>query len=352
MKPFQSLKKMNYEELLLYSLLAIVILTTLLFLTIYMIWVPFLPARLAHLIYLAFNLSLIKALNNKRYIYVKVSILIANILQLAVATFLWFPLTTNYELFYFLLPMGAFAIMDVTKLKERIFAFTLSLTALFLFFLNRFWSINYYMFEIGQIPARIISFFTITSTMTILILYFYLHAYFLDQKRLELEYLANTDSLTDINNRRSFYSQGKLEFDLAYKYDHTFSLLLLDIDHFKIINDTYGHDAGDEVLKQISMVINENIREQDTFARHGGEEFTLLLRNTNQQTGLAIAEKLRQLIENLEINTDGQTLKVTISIGVVQYSSKLSEFDMLISLADKALYDAKNQGRNRSVFRA
>ncbi|MCK8060287.1 MULTISPECIES: GGDEF domain-containing protein [unclassified Fusibacter] len=351
MKSLEVLNKLTHEELLLYSLLAIIILTTVLFLSIYMIWVPFWPARLVHIVYLAFHFTLISALKRKRYLYVKLSIIITNIVQLSLATFLWFPLTTNYELFYFLLPMGSFVIMDITKLKERVFALAISFASLFLFFISRFSAVNFYIYEIGHAPARIISFFTILSTMTILILYFYLHAYYLAQKRVELEYLANTDSLTDISNRRNFYNQSKLEFDLAHKYNHTFTLLLMDIDHFKKINDTYGHDAGDEVLRQVTKAIKENVRDQDIFARHGGEEFTLLLRRTDEVKGLLIAEKIRHLIEDLDIMTHGHILKITVSIGVVQFTKSLSEFDMLVNLADHALYEAKRLGRNRFVFK-
>lgn len=351
MRPIQYLKKLNHEELMLYSLLLIVILTTLLFLTIYLIWVPFWPARLVHIVYLAFHFTLILALKKKHYFYVKLSILMTFILQLSLATFLWFPLTTNYDLFYFLIPMGSFVIMDVTIVKQRVIALVVSFIALLLFYLNRFAGINFYMYEIENTPTKIIAFFTIISTMTILIIYFYLHAYFLAQKRIELEYLANTDSLTDISNRRNFYNLSKLEFELAYKYNHTFSLLMLDIDHFKEINDTYGHDIGDEVLKQLTNAVKNNVRDQDIFARHGGEEFTLLLRNTDQKTGLIIAEKIRALIENLEIAIQEHIIHITVSIGVVQFSKYFSDFDMLVNLADQALYEAKNSGRNQSVYK-
>lgn len=352
MKTLPVLKKLNHEDLLLYSLLAIIILTTVLFLTIYMIWVPFWPARVVHIVYLIFHLSLIGSLRKKRYLYVKLSIILTNIIQLSLASFLWFPLTTNYELFYFLLPMGSFVIMDITDVKERAFAVIISFISLFLFFLNRFAAINFYMFELAELPSKIISFTTIVSTMAILILYFYLHAYFLAQKRLELEYLANTDSLTDISNRRNFYTQSVLEFELAHKYNHTFSLFLIDIDHFKRVNDTYGHDVGDKVLKEITNTIKSSVRIQDLFARHGGEEFTLLLRNTDKDMGLNIAEKIRRVIEDLEIPAKDNMVKVTISIGVVEFSKNVVEFDKLVDLADQALYEAKNQGRNCVVYKA
>ncbi len=346
----RAIKSLSQEDLLLYSLLAIVNTTTLMFLTIYFIWVPFWPARIVHILYLSFNLSLIYYTRKKKYLFVKVSILVSNLIQLSLATFLWFPLSTNYYLFYFLLPMGSFAIFNMMDNKEKIMAFSICFLSLSLFFTNHYLGVNYYIFQLSPIATSIISFLTITSTMIILIIYFYLHAYFLAQKKLELEYLANTDSLTNIFNRRNFYSLGELEFDLALKYKHTFSLLLIDIDHFKNINDSYGHDAGDEVLKQFAQLIKDNVRQQDIFARHGGEEFTLLLRNTDAEKARRIADKIRTNVEQMDVITDFGTLKITISIGLVEFSNHYPKFDSLILLADKALYEAKDKGRNRVVY--
>lgn len=350
MKLKRVIKSLTQEELLLYSLLAIVNVTTLMFLMIYFIWVPFWPARLMHILYLSFNLSLIYFTQKKKYLFVKASILVSNIIQLSLATFLWFPLSTNYDLFFFLLPMGSFAIFNIMDTKEKYMAFGICFLSLSLFFTNHYLGLNYYMFELSPSATSIISFLTITSTMLILILYFYLHAYFLAKKKIELEYLANTDSLTNIFNRRNFYCLGELEFNLALKYKHTFSLLLIDIDHFKKINDTYGHDAGDEVLKQFAQLIKNNVRQQDIFARHGGEEFTLLLRHTDPEKAHKIADKIRTSVEAMDVITEFGTLKITISIGLVEFSSHYPKFDNLILLADKALYEAKDKGRNQVVY--
>lgn len=340
---------MDQETILLYSLLAIVIVTTALFLGIYMIWVPFWPARIVHIIYLSFHLVLIYYVK-RRPLFVKISIMTTNLIQLSLATFLWFPLTTNYDLFYFLLPMGSFAVMDLMSTRQRNYAFFISFISMVCFFLNRFMGINFYMYELSRTPERIISFLTITSTMSILILYFFLHAHFLAQRRMELEYLANTDTLTNIRNRRSFYNLSQLEFDLAHKYNHTFSLLLLDIDNFKIVNDTYGHDIGDEVLIQLSRKVKDNVRHSDIFARHGGEEFTLLLRQTDTAAGLKIAEKIREQIEQMQINTKAGTISITISIGMAQFDNQCTELDKLVQKADQALYNAKENGRNKVVY--
>lgn len=103
--------------------------------------------------------------------------------------------------------------------------------------------------------------------------------------------------------------------------------MLIDIDHFKNINDTYGHQTGDEVLKQLSQMIRDNVRHQDIFARHGGEEFTLLLRQTDAKNGMKIAEKIRKNVEDLVVKTKAGTLNITISIGLVEFNPRFSAFD-------------------------
>lgn len=242
--------------------------------------------------------------------------------------------------------MGCFSTLNLLKRKERLIALFISLISFILFFLNSYLNMNYYLFEIDEFAIRIISFVTITSTMGILGIYFYLHSFFLEQKKGELEYLANTDSLTQISNRRNFLKKGEYEFMLASKYNHTFSLLLLDIDHFKLVNDNYGHDVGDEVLKQITKTIKENIRKTDVFARYGGEEFILLLRKTDLEKSMLIAEKIRVSIEQMTMVENLSSIKVTMSVGVVEYTPQYNEFYELITKADEALYRAKDQGRN------
>lgn len=351
MKLYRITNKLTKEELLLYSLLAIVLLTTLVFTVIYFLWVPFWPARTVHIIYFLFTMYLIIPVRQKKYPFVRASILLTNLIQLAIATFFWFPLTTQYALFYFLLPMGSFTIMNLRNKKERNFAFGITFTSFLFFFLNSFLRINYAIFFPSDTAVKAISLLTTTSTIGILALYFYLHALFLSQKELELEHLANTDSLTNIYNRRYFYNTSREFFDLAQKNHLSFSILLIDIDHFKKVNDTYGHDVGDTVLREVCNNINQVIPEGDLFARHGGEEFSILLKNTDIESGIELADRVRKSVENLEVTTKSATIQVTISIGVVQFSSAFDSFDDLIVYSDKALYIAKEKGRNCIHFK-
>jgi diguanylate cyclase (GGDEF)-like protein len=129
-------------------------------------------------------------------------------------------------------------------------------------------------------------------------------------------------------------------------------LLMFDIDHFKKINDTHGHSAGDEVLKKVADAVQGLIRAEDFFARIGGEEFALLTRNEGLDSLMILGERIRTLIEELSVETDGKTLKVSISVGVsfMGEEGQLLEKKTLYSQADSALYKAKNSGRNKVCY--
>jgi len=155
--------------------------------------------------------------------------------------------------------------------------------------------------------------------------------------------LAETDHLTKLYNRQKVDRCLDSEYENSLNSQKELSLMMLDIDHFKAVNDTYGHQIGDNVLVDISNILQNNTRKDDIVGRFGGEEFIIILPNTNVEEAKEIAEKLRKIIENNEFPTVGQK---TISIGVSSYKDNLSLND-LIKNADEALYKAKNNGRNR-----
>ncbi len=166
--------------------------------------------------------------------------------------------------------------------------------------------------------------------------------------------LAVTDELTGLSNRRHFFDRFDEEIDRARRYGSNLSLLMLDIDHFKNVNDTYGHPAGDMVLAEVARLLNANIRTSDIIGRYGGEEFAILIPAMPVSEAAQAAEKLRVVIEVNDIALEGPPLNVTISAGVADISSfiedtKASPKDALIRAADRALYRAKADGRNRVV---
>ncbi|MFP4531834.1 MAG: diguanylate cyclase, partial [Desulfobacterales bacterium] len=159
--------------------------------------------------------------------------------------------------------------------------------------------------------------------------------------------LATTDDLTGLWNRRYFMNALDGELERARRYGHIFSLLTLDIDYFKHINDTFGHAAGDMVLQHIAEILKSSLRHPDVAARMGGEEFSLILPNTGIEDALSLAERLRRAIEKNPAAYEDREIFYTVSIGAAAYHPNIRDKDELLRLADKALYRAKDEGRNR-----
>lgn len=160
--------------------------------------------------------------------------------------------------------------------------------------------------------------------------------------------LSNTDPLTRLANRRSLMETLAREFKRSDRSGTPFALVMLDIDHFKPVNDTYGHQCGDEVLVEISNLLRRHLREYDLAARYGGEEFAMVLPEADLQTAIQVAERLRKSAAELRFTGEMCKLSLTVSLGIGCAPSALIEsVDDLIRLADDALYQAKKNGRNR-----
>ena len=167
----------------------------------------------------------------------------------------------------------------------------------------------------------------------------------------EFKKLANTDPLTNLYNRRFFTEQAGKEYQRAKRYSLSTTLISIDIDHFKSINDQYGHPAGDQVLIEVAKQLHANLRQTDILARIGGEEFSILLPEISPQSAIAFAERIREEQSKLTIIGDWQgEITLSVSIGVSSFLASDETFDDLFSRADKALYQAKNSGRNRVFY--
>ncbi|GBF54492.1 GGDEF/response regulator receiver domain protein [Microcystis sp. 0824] len=163
----------------------------------------------------------------------------------------------------------------------------------------------------------------------------------------QLEKLVRTDILTGVNNRREILALGEKEFQRCRRYHRYFSVLVIDIDHFKHINDTFGHVLGDKTLITIAGAIKNCLRQVDSFGRFGGEEFVAILPETNLQDAAATAQRICQVINKLNIEINRQKVRVTASIGVATFSPEDNNLEAVIERADRAMFAAKNQGRNR-----
>lgn len=164
----------------------------------------------------------------------------------------------------------------------------------------------------------------------------------------KLRILATTDELTSLWNRRYFLEALQREIKRVKRYGQPLSLLMMDIDHFKCINDEHGHDVGDQVLRGFAKSLREHFRENDIPGRLGGEEFAVLLPATGMEGALAVAERFREYVEDCPMCSLNPAIQITISIGIAEYAPDLAKVDDLLIRADRALYQAKNKGRNRT----
>ena len=167
------------------------------------------------------------------------------------------------------------------------------------------------------------------------------------EDKLRAEKLAKLDHLTGINNRRAFYDKATPVWNIALRHNRNISVILLDLDHFKQINDAYGHAQGDKVLIAATNILMKSIRSEDIVARWGGEEFILILPEADLQEAATLAERLRSAIADVRIKHGDEEIAVTASFGVAQRDQLHHTMDALISSADKLLYQSKELGRNR-----
>jgi diguanylate cyclase (GGDEF)-like protein len=166
--------------------------------------------------------------------------------------------------------------------------------------------------------------------------------------------LAMIDSLTGLFNRRAFMERAEKEYAIAQRNKTPLALLMIDIDYFKRINDEFGHPTGDSVLVDVAQLLESRLRKQDTLGRYGGEEFCILLPATDETGAMAVAETLRNTVENIPLATERNSISATISIGVTVLSASCDNYSLgfykLLDDADAALYQAKHEGRNRTAI--
>lgn len=206
--------------------------------------------------------------------------------------------------------------------------------------------VSYYVMEIYNLWIPVV------MPVILIVLSFilsFLAKYLIKSKDFEYQYkLATIDGLTELYNHRYFQDSLRNQIDIAERYKQNFSLIILDIDFFKKFNDTYGHQAGDAVLRQVADTLKKNSRSTDIVCRYGGEEMSIILPNTNKEEALNNAKRILEAISEKEFDVNSSTKKhVTVSIGVSTYPQNGIDAETIIESADKGLYYAKNHGRNQ-----
>lgn len=172
----------------------------------------------------------------------------------------------------------------------------------------------------------------------------------LQKANAQLHMISRMDGLTGLQNRKTWENGLNLEFKKYLRHKHDCSLIMFDIDHFKKVNDSYGHPAGDEVIRKTAQVLQESIREIDIAGRYGGEEFGVILPNTDAQGAKVVAERIRTAVESLRVHYEQYEINHTISLGVAQLNGDIKDPTQWIDCADKGLYKAKESGRNNSII--
>jgi len=172
----------------------------------------------------------------------------------------------------------------------------------------------------------------------------------LNKANKSLEKLSRTDRLTQLNNRGYWEEQLAKAFDLHKRYFAPVSVVMFDIDHFKAVNDTYGHGAGDEIIRMVSRILRETERTTDISGRYGGEEFAVILPNADSQAAKRFCERIRIAIEHTITTCDGIDIKITISLGISPLTDECESYQRWLQQADEALYVSKENGRNQTTI--
>jgi diguanylate cyclase (GGDEF)-like protein len=166
----------------------------------------------------------------------------------------------------------------------------------------------------------------------------------------EIQRLATLDPLTGVHNRRYFFDRAQQELKRSLRYASDMSVILLDVDHFKSINDRFGHPRGDETLCMVARLCQEETRECDLVGRYGGEEFIILLPETGTEGAQITAERLCRRIEAEQIEAEPEDIHITVSVGVASLGGRITALEILLNQADQAMYRAKEAGRNRIAY--
>ena len=277
----------------------------------------------------------------------KIWFFITLMLHLLVCTNLYVTNESGFHLYYFLVPTGAFLLLDTEDKKEKLI---LSILAIILLLYCENTENTSPLITLSPLTNHFIYQSVILFIMleVIIVLTIFINQIESNEKQLRLQ--ATTDALTGIANRRYFFEQINRLIFQEKEYPRPFSILLIDFDHFKQINDQYGHFSGDICLTEVCNLTSSLLREQDIFARLGGEEFVIALPETTLQEANQIAERIRiKISEHNIVLTEKPNFKCTVCIGIASNANPRDDLDKILLHADKALYQAKEHGRNRTL---
>lgn len=237
--------------------------------------------------------------------------------------------------------LGLLIASIVTRVSSAFTASMMSLSAYLIYILIAYYAMKYENLWLEVVYPLIFSIAAFTLA--------YIVKYLIKSRDFEQQYkLATTDGLTELYNHRYFQEQIRMQVEQSKRYSHTFSLIIIDIDFFKKFNDTFGHQSGDAVLRQVAQTLKKNVRSTDIVCRYGGEEMSIILPNTGKDEALSTAQKICERVASKKFKLAGdKETNVTISLGVSTFPYDGDNASTIIEAADKKLYKAKNNGRNQ-----
>lgn len=264
-------------------------------------------------------------------------------------TFFVFSNVVCFHYQYFDTMAILFLISDLYQPRQRNISIGLAIAIFISFFICENYANTPILDFVQGINLNVLKHISLIITLIAMFIIFYTYSIQLSRKEKVMQFLVEHDALTGTFNRGYLNGAGEKYFANHQMNNKPFSIILLDIDDFKKINDQYGHQLGDKVLITMSETINQNIRRKDIFARYGGEEFVILLSGTNNIEAYNIAERIRADIESLKIPIKDGMISFTISIGVSTLSKHHWNFDQLLVEVDQLLYQSKNNGKNQTT---
>lgn len=229
----------------------------------------------------------------------------------------------------------------VSRVSSAFAASMMSLSVYFVYILIAYYAMKFENLWLEVVYPLIFSIAAFTCT--------YIIKYLIKSRDFEQQYkLATTDGLTELYNHRYFQEQIRMQVEQSKRYNNNFSLIIIDIDFFKKFNDTFGHQSGDAVLRQVAQTLKKNVRATDIVCRYGGEEMSIILPNTGKDEAFSTAQKICERVANRKFKLAGdKETNVTISLGVSTFPFDGDSASAIIEEADKRLYNAKNNGRNQ-----
>lgn len=287
---------------------------------------------------------------HKQVLLSKIVAMVSSIALVVMQTNVNFTRETGFHYQLIALVVVLYLINDMKFISDRLFTLTFSVIIAISFFICELSHFTVPLIPVTDNVNALFHNLSLISTFGALALLLYHYSIQLSLKEQALSYMADFDALIGIHNRGFFNTYGDKIYPTYLTKPERLHAIIMDVDDFKNINDTYGHPIGDTVLKQLAMRIKMTIDEDMLFSRYGGEEFALLIENRRKDLVLELAESIRHGLEAMQIETDQGIIQFTISLGIAMNRPEHSCFDDIMRDADRALYASKHAGKNRITF--